>query len=69
MQRGAALSVDLGTDWDYWSDVDKPIATVRQRLGAREIAQPYDAQGRVKPGVVMNFAGRSAAVTDTPVMA
>jgi hypothetical protein len=69
MQRGAALSVDLGTDWDYWSDVDKPIATVRQRLGAREIAQPYDAQGRVKPGVVLNFAGRSAAVTDTPVMA
>ena len=32
-QRGAAMKVDLGSDWDFWEDIDKPIGVVRMRLG------------------------------------
>lgn len=32
-QRGAAMKVDLGRDWDFWQDVDLPIEVVRERLG------------------------------------
>ena len=32
-QRGAAMKVDLGSDWDFWEDVELPIDVVRERLG------------------------------------
>ena len=32
-QRGAAMNLDLGSDWDFWDDVELPIDAVRERLG------------------------------------
>ena len=32
-QRGAALRVDLGDGWDFWTELANPIADVRTRLG------------------------------------
>jgi ubiquinone biosynthesis protein Coq4 len=32
-QRGAAMNVDLGSDWNFWDDVELPISVVRERLG------------------------------------
>jgi tellurite resistance protein len=32
-QRGAAMKVDLGHDWDFWNYVELPIDVVRKRLG------------------------------------
>ncbi len=32
-QRGAAMKVDLGSNWDFWEDVELPIDVVRERLG------------------------------------
>ena len=32
-QRGAAMKVDLGSQWDFWDDLQQPIDIVRQRLG------------------------------------
>jgi hypothetical protein len=32
-QRGAAMKVDLGHDWDFWEYVELPIEVVRDRLG------------------------------------
>ena len=32
-QRGAAMKVDLGSNWDFWEDVELPIDAVRERLG------------------------------------
>ena len=33
LQRGAAMKVDLGNNWDFWQYVDLPIEVVRERLG------------------------------------
>ena len=33
LQRGAAMKVDLGSDWDFWQDVELPIEVARERLG------------------------------------
>jgi hypothetical protein len=33
LQRGAAMKVDLGNDWDFWEYVDLPIEVARERLG------------------------------------
>ena len=32
-QRGAAMKVDLGSDWDFWDYVELPIDVARERLG------------------------------------
>jgi hypothetical protein len=32
-QRGAAMKVDLGSNWNFWDDVGLPIDVVRERLG------------------------------------
>ncbi len=32
-QRGAAMKVDLGDNWDFWKYVELPIEAVRERLG------------------------------------
>ena len=32
-QRGAAMKVDLGRDWDYWDYVELPIDMARKELG------------------------------------
>ena len=32
-QRGAAMKIDLGSNWDFWEDVEQPIDSVRERLG------------------------------------
>ena len=39
LQRGAAMKVDLGCDWDFWKYVKLPIEVVRERLGV----PPLDA--------------------------
>ena len=33
LQRGAAMKVDLGDNWDFWEYVDLPIEVARERLG------------------------------------
>lgn len=33
LERGAAMKVDLGKDWDFWADVQLPIEVARERLG------------------------------------
>ncbi len=33
LQRGAAMKVDLGDNWDFWDDVELPIDAARERLG------------------------------------
>ncbi|MFO7563562.1 MAG: hypothetical protein R6X02_13025 [Enhygromyxa sp.] len=33
LRRGAAMSFDLSGDWDYWADMDKPVAELRERYG------------------------------------
>jgi tellurite resistance protein len=33
LQRGAAMKVDLGRDWDFWKYVELPIDVARERLG------------------------------------
>jgi hypothetical protein len=33
LQRGAAMRVDLGRDWDFWTYVTLPIDEARERLG------------------------------------
>ncbi len=38
-QRGAAMKVDLGDNWDFWKYVELPIEVVRKRLGV----PPLDA--------------------------
>lgn len=33
LQRGAAMKVDLGNNWDFWEYVELPIEVARERLG------------------------------------
>jgi hypothetical protein len=33
LRRGAAMSFDLSGEWDYWADMDKPVAELRERYG------------------------------------
>jgi len=33
LERGAAMKVDLGNDWDFWEYVGLPLEVARQRLG------------------------------------
>jgi hypothetical protein len=33
LERGAAVNVDLGRDWDFWDDVERPLEAVRERMG------------------------------------
>ena len=33
LERGAAMKVDLGGDWDFWEWVELPIEVARERLG------------------------------------
>ncbi len=33
LQRGAAMKVDLGNNWDFWEYVELPIEVARGRLG------------------------------------
>lgn len=33
LERGAAMKVDLGNDWDFWEYVELPIDVVRKQLG------------------------------------
>lgn len=40
LQRGAAMKVDLGKDWDFWEDVELPLEVARERLGV----PPLEAQ-------------------------
>jgi hypothetical protein len=53
MNRGAAVTTDLGANWNFWSEIALPLEVVRERLGIRAIEQPFDCDGRTKPGVVM----------------
>ncbi len=39
LQRGAAMTVDLSTDWDFWEYVALPLDVARERLGV----PPLDA--------------------------
>ena len=39
LQRGAAMKVDLGRDWNFWKYVELPIEVARERLGV----PPLDA--------------------------
>lgn len=33
LRRGAAMTFDLSGPWDYWADIDKPIAALREAFG------------------------------------
>ena len=33
IKRGAAMKVDLGSDWDFWPYVELSLDVARQRLG------------------------------------
>ena len=37
LERGAAMNTDLGADWDFWDDVERPIDEVRARMGIAPI--------------------------------
>jgi len=37
LQRGSAVEVDLGNQWDFWRHVEQPIETVRDELGVPPI--------------------------------
>lgn len=39
-ERGAACSVNLIGDWDFWDFADKPVAELRKRYGIPEIPGP-----------------------------
>ncbi len=42
LQRGAAMTVDLTEDWDYWQDVDQPLGALRARynISAAPLSEP-----------------------------
>lgn len=52
LRRGNAVARDLGTDWDYWSEVRTPLSEVRERLRIPPLAAPLGTNGKPKPGVV-----------------
>jgi len=39
LQRGAAVKVDLGEDWNCWDYVELPIEVARERLGVLPLDQ------------------------------
>lgn len=39
-RRGMEVNVDLSEDWDYWSDLRRPVSEVREALGMTLPAQP-----------------------------
>lgn len=40
LERGSAMAVDLGNDWDFWEYVALPIDIARERLGVPPPALP-----------------------------
>lgn len=45
LKRGAAMTVDLGADWDFWPHMDQPLEAVRQRMEIVPLAQALAAAG------------------------
>jgi hypothetical protein len=39
LKRGAAMTVDLGDDWDFWPYLDQSLEAVRQQMGIMPLAQ------------------------------
>lgn len=39
LQRGHAMNVDLGADWDFWPYLELPLETVRQQLGVPPLTE------------------------------
>jgi hypothetical protein len=37
LQRGAAMKVDLGDNWNFWDYVELPIDVARERLGIQPL--------------------------------
>lgn len=55
LQRGNAVARDLGTDWDYWQEIETPLEDVRKRLTVPPPVASFTADGKPKPGVVLEY--------------
>ena len=47
LERGAAMSVDLGNGWNFWEWVELPIEVVRERLGVPPLEAQPASLGRI----------------------
>jgi tellurite resistance protein len=39
LERGAAMKIDLGAEWDFWEDVALPLDAARKKLGVLPMRQ------------------------------